>query len=138
MNPVAQALRDRSKAFAVNVLKLVKTLPEDAAGQAVARQVAKSGPSVSANYRAACRARSRAEFIAKLGLVVEEADQTEHWLELLLATGISTTEETRALLGEARELRAIFKRSVDTARENHQAARRSQRPSRSEGSTAQP
>ena len=80
------------------------------------RQVLRSGTSVGANYRAACRARSRAEFIAKLGIVLEEADETVFWLELLLEGGIVNHEKLDALLKEVQELTSIFVTSVCTAK----------------------
>jgi four helix bundle protein len=123
MNEQAEQLRQRARRFAVRVLKFVRTLPTDLATVEVARQLAKSGPSESSNYRAACRARSRAEFIAKLGLVVEEADETEDWLEVLHESGVGRGSELDWLRGESRELRAIFKSSLDTARRNHQGTR---------------
>jgi four helix bundle protein len=118
MNEKAELLRQRVKLFAIRVLKFVRTLPSDPGTHAVACQLAKSGPSVSANYRASCRARSRAEFIAKLGTVLEEADETEHWLDLLHEGGLTQGPELDWLRNESGELRAIFKASVDTARRN--------------------
>ena len=100
-------------------------MPRDPAGDAVARQPVRSGTGESANYRAARRARSRAEFIAKLGGVVEEADETEHGLGLVRDAGLSAGKELEWLIAESRELRAIFVRSVTTARSNHT---RSSRP----------
>jgi len=78
MNSQAEKLRQRVKHFAVRVVRFVRTLPCEPAGDAIGRQLVRSGTGVSSNYRAACRARSRAEFIAKLGIVVEEADEAEH------------------------------------------------------------
>jgi four helix bundle protein len=74
---------------------------------------------MSANYHACCRGRSRAEFIAKLGVAVEEADETEHWLLVLIESGIGCGEELDALYDESRQLRAILKASYDTARTNY-------------------
>ena len=107
------------KHFAVRVLQFVQTLPQHTAASAVARQLARSGTSISANYQAACRGRSRDEFIAKLGVVLEEASETEQWLEILQESRISTADELGALLDEARQLRAIIQQSVITARRNH-------------------
>jgi four helix bundle protein len=78
-----QELKDRTKTFAFRVLKMVDALPKTTSGYAVAKQVVRSGSSVGANYRAACMARSRPEFIAKLGIALEEADETCYWLELI-------------------------------------------------------
>src|SRR6266850_1922801 len=83
MSSQADELRARARRFAVRILRFVRTLPRDPATDAVVRQLARSSTSVSANYRAAGRARSRAEFIAKVGVVAEEADEAEHWLAVL-------------------------------------------------------
>jgi four helix bundle protein len=100
-------------------LKFVRTLPRDPSTDGVARQLAKAAPSQSANYRAARRARSRAEFIAKIGTVAEEADESEHWLDVLKESGVASGSEFEWLLRESRELRAIFVASATTARANH-------------------
>src|ERR1700745_2231834 len=76
-------LKKRTKAFALRILKLADALPKTTAGRALASQIVRSGTSVAANYRAACRARSTADFIAKMGIVEEEADETLFWLELV-------------------------------------------------------
>jgi len=75
-------LKRRTKAFAIRIIKLAEALPTSTAGTTIARQIVRSGTSVGANYRAACRAQSRAEFAAKIGIVIEEADETAFWLEL--------------------------------------------------------
>ena len=110
-------LKDRSKAFAVRVLKLVDALPRTAAGRAVANQITRSATSVGANYRAARRARSPKEFFAKLGIVVEEADETEYWLELITETGMIPEDCVAPLLAEATELTMIFAKSRKTAKD---------------------
>ena len=115
----ADELRERAKGFAVRALKFVKTLSLDTATAAVARQLAKSAPSVSANYHSAGRARSRSEFIARLCVVADEADETVGWLEMLKRSGLSAGPELDWLLGESRELRAIFVQAVVTARLNN-------------------
>lgn len=79
-----EELRDRTKNFAVCIVKLYNSLPYRSAAQVLGKQLLRSGTSVAANYRAACRARSRAEWIAKIGIVVEEADETVFWLEMLV------------------------------------------------------
>ncbi len=109
-------LRDRTKQFAFAVIDLVKVMPRNLAADAIARQLIRAGTSVCANHRAAGRARSRREFIAKLGVVVEEADEAELWLEALFRCNLSPREATDRLLREARELRAIFVQSVKTAK----------------------
>ena len=111
-----QDLAKRSKEFALAILKLSAGLPKTSEARVLGRQIVRSGTSVAANYRAVCRARSRAECIAKLGTVVEEADETVLWLELLLESGISQENGTVALLQEAKELLAIFSASRRTAK----------------------
>ena len=108
----------RTKAFALNVLKLVDELPLRASGRALAGQLARSGPSVGANYRAACRGKSRADFISKLGTVVEEADETVYWLELIMEGELIKAERVHALHQEAKELTAIFTAALRTTRSN--------------------
>ena len=101
-------LQDRTKQFALRVLNLVDTLPRTPAGRAVANQLARSATSVRANYRAACRARSRAEFAAKLGTVLEETDESLHWLELIREGKLIAESKLSLLLTEAGELTAIL------------------------------
>ena len=101
-------LKARMKQFALRVMKLVDAVPRTIQGRAIANQVIRSSTSVAANYRAACRARSRAEFIAKIGVVQEEADETCFWLELIIESDLVAEERIRPLLGEAGELVAIM------------------------------
>ena len=110
------ALRDRLQNFAVVVTRLCQFLPSSLQGRHVAGQLIRSSTSVAANYRAACRGRSRAEWMAKIGIVVEEADETVFWLDLLIETGIVTPERSKDLLQEATELVAIFGASLRTAK----------------------
>ena len=111
------------KRFAIRVVIFARAMPADPSSQVLAKQLTGSGTAESANYHAARRGRSRAEFIAKLGVAVEEADETEHWLTVIRdAHVISTTRglnELDSLLDEARQLRAILVASVRTARANH-------------------
>ena len=123
MNQVTEALRQRVRRFAVRLVKFLRLLPRDPMTMEIIRQLARSGPGMSANYRAACRGRSRREYIAKLGTVVEEADETEHWLLVLIESEIACGPEVEFFLDEARQLRAIFKASHDTARRNYQRDR---------------
>jgi four helix bundle protein len=109
-------LKQRTRAFAVNILKFTGTLPTDIATVVIARQLIKSGTSVGANYRASCRAKSRADFIAKMTTSEEEADETRYWLELLVETRVVGQEKTAALLDEAEQLVRIFVASIKTAR----------------------
>ncbi|MCH8961829.1 MAG: four helix bundle protein [Bacteroidetes bacterium] len=111
-----EELKKRTRAFALAIIKLVERLPRGLVTDVIARQLVKSGTSVGANYRAACRARSRAEFIAKMGVVEEEADESAYWLEILVDAGILARVDVDALLGEADELVAITVSSIQTAR----------------------
>jgi len=111
-----EELRNRTKIFAVRIVKLYKSLPYGADAQVLGKQLLRCGTSVAANYRAACRVRSRAEWIAKIGLVVEEADETVFWLEMLTDCGIVPSERLKEFLNEACELSALFTASQKTAR----------------------
>jgi len=101
-------LLTRTKAFALRILKLVDHLPRTTSGRAIGNQVVRSGTSVGANYRAACRSRSRAEFAANLGLVAEEAGETVYWLEVIRDGNLLPSNKLTELLKEADELTAIF------------------------------
>ncbi len=107
-------LIQRTKQFALRIFNLVGALPQ-IQGKAVASQLIRSGTSVAANYRAACRARSKAEFVAKLGTVEEEADESAFWLELIIETGLLNTAKVTPLLTEASEIVAIMASSKKTA-----------------------
>jgi four helix bundle protein len=109
-------LHIRAKHFAIKIIKLIGRLPRTTEVKILGTQLIRSGTSVAANYRAACRARSKAEFVAKLGTVVEEADETVFWLELLVESGIVGGAQMDDLLKEASELRAIFSASRRTAK----------------------
>ena len=111
-------LKKRTKAFALRILKLVNALPKTTAGRALASQIVRSGTSVAANYRAACRARSTADFAAKMGIVEEEADETLFWLELLEESELVPAAKLAAIKQEANELIAITIASIKTARRN--------------------
>jgi len=114
----ADDLLDRVKRFAVDIVRFANQLPRSPAIDELARQLARSGPSVSANYHSARRGRSRREFVARLGVVADEADETVGWLETLEGAGVGASAERGRLLAEARELRAIFAKSCRTARLN--------------------
>ncbi|HZE62312.1 MAG TPA: four helix bundle protein [Pyrinomonadaceae bacterium] len=105
----ADDLKKRTKQFALRILKLVAALPNTVEGRAIGNQLARAGTAVAANYRAACRGRSRAEFIAKLGIVEEEADESAFWMELIIEAGLLKAQKVEALLGEAIELRKIMR-----------------------------
>jgi four helix bundle protein len=97
-------------------VNLFRSLPRSPDAQTLGKQLLRSGTSVAANYRAVCRARSKAEFISKMGIVVEEADETVFWLELLSETGVIRAQRIRDLLKEANELVAIFGASLRTSK----------------------
>ena len=101
-------LLTRTKAFALRILKLVDHLPRTTSGRAIGNQLVRSGTSVGANYRAGCRARSRAEFAAKLGTVLEEADESLYWVELISEGKLIAESKLSLLLKEAAELTAIL------------------------------
>lgn len=119
---IADALCERTFAFAARVVAFCHDVPADWRAREIGRQLLRSATGLAANYRAACRGRSRREFIAKLGVAVEEADETVYWLELIDRTGLIATADLRELRGEAQELLAILARSHRTARE-HLAAK---------------
>ena len=123
MTSTPAELKVRTKQFAVRIVAMVDVLPRSTAAKVIANQILRSGTSVAANYRAACRARSRAEFVAKLGIVEEEADETLFWLELIVAASLLPEKRLQALLDEAHQLTAIFVASRKTAKEgNRQSA----------------
>ena len=115
-------LKARTKQFALRVMKMVDALPRTIQGRTIAKQIIRSATSVAANYRAACRARSRAQFIAKIGVVEEEADESCFWLELIIDSGLLTDERIRPLLSEAGELVAIMAASRKSAIGNRKSA----------------
>jgi four helix bundle protein len=112
----AEKLKLRTKRFALSLIRLFRCLPKTEEARLIGRQLIRSGTSVAANYRAAGRARSRAEFIAKIGTVVEESDETVFWLEMLSEAEILSASTTREVLAEANELLAIFAASQRTVR----------------------
>src|SRR5947208_2004439 len=111
----AQELKKRTKEFALRVMRLVDALPNTPKGRAVASQLVRSGTSVAANYRSACRGRSHAEFISKIGIVEEEADETALWLELIIEDKLLAEKKVRSLLDEANEVVAIMAASYISA-----------------------
>jgi four helix bundle protein len=111
-----EELKQRTKVFAVLIVKLVRTLPTDVATVVIARQLVRSGMSVGANYRASCRAKSRADFVSKMTTVEEEADEALYWLEVLVETSTVTRESIGGLLDEAEQLVRIVVASIKTAR----------------------
>ena len=120
VNQKAAALRKRTAAFAEAIIKLCDRVVESQASRRITGQLIDAATSVAANYRAACIARSRAEFIAKIGVVREEADESQWWLELLVATKRLEPGDAAAALNEAQELIAIFSASYYTAKRRNQ------------------
>jgi|SRR5208283_2148524 len=112
----AAELKARTKSFAIRIVTLFRSLPRSPDAQTLGKQLLRSGTSVAANYRSVCRSRSRAEFIARMGVVMEEADESAFWLELLSETGVLKAERTGNLLKEANELVAIFGASLRTSK----------------------
>ena len=111
-------LKHRTKQFALRIMKLIGALPGTVVGKVVGVQLVRAGTSVGANYRAACRARSSAEFISKLGTVEEEADECGYWLELIVDGELMPQSKIKSLMQEASELTAIMTASIRTARRN--------------------
>jgi four helix bundle protein len=111
-----EELKKRTKQFALRIMKLVDSLPDTLSGRTIGNQIIRSGTSVGANYRAACRGRSRAEFIAKLGIVLEEIDECGYWLELIMESGMINKEKIESLYKEANEITAIIVSSIKTAK----------------------
>ena len=123
MNPHAEALKQRTFKFALHVVYFCRDLRKTWEGDEFADQLFRAGTRVGANYRSACRGRSHDDFVAKLGHVVEEADEAVYLLELITAAKTTTAAALPSLLAEAKELSAIFNQSQVTARSN-QARRR--------------
>jgi four helix bundle protein len=109
-------LKSRTKRFALEIIRLVESLPKSMITMNLGKQLLRSATSVGANYRAACRARSRADFISKITIVEEEADESLFWMELLQESGTANSETLSCLMNEARELTAIFTTSGQTAK----------------------
>jgi four helix bundle protein len=112
----ADQFKRRTKTLASRVLKLVDALPRTRSSDVLARQLLRSATSVGANYRAACRARSPAEFIAKLGIVEEELDESAYWMELIVDAGLMSAARLQALIKEVHELLSMVVASIKTAR----------------------
>jgi len=118
-----EELRARTKRFAVDIVRFCGSLPHTDESRIIQRQLLRAGTAVGANYRAVCRPRSGPDFIAKLGIVIEEADETLYWLDLIAEAGIATPKSVSGLHREAEELTRIFVTSRATARRNAQQAR---------------
>lgn len=113
-----EELKERTKKFALMIMKLTEDLPNTQAGRTIGNQIIRSGTSVAANYRSACRARSNADFVSKITIVEEESDETLFWLELITEGNLIKKDKLQELIKEADELTAIFTASGKTARQN--------------------
>jgi four helix bundle protein len=108
--------KKRTKAFALRVIHLVDSLPRSRTAGIIGGQLLRAGTSVGANYRAACRARSSADFIAKMGIVEEECDESAYWMELLIEAGIMKAKRISSLLDETNEILSMVVASIKTSR----------------------
>jgi four helix bundle protein len=115
MNPEAEALKRRTKRFGLDVLAFVRTLPHTDEARDIGGQLRRAGTAVASNYRATCRSRSQVEFVAKIGVALEEADESALWLEIIIEDGMSRVPMALHLLDEANQLSAIFAASRITA-----------------------
>lgn len=131
MSTQSDVLKERTHAFFVRVIALCEALPETAAAQSISSQLLDAAGSTDSNYRAACRARSKKEFVAKIGVAAEEADESLGWLQSLRDAGISDGTELAALLSEADELTRILVKSHKTAEFNLKQEERKRRRHRS-------
>jgi four helix bundle protein len=109
-------LKQRTKEFALRTIRLVESLPRGKITDVIGKQLLRSGTSVGANYRSACRAKSTADFISKMRTVEEEADESIYWMELLIESGLISKDKVVELLDEADQLVAIIVSSIKTAR----------------------
>ncbi len=122
MDHQADLLKERTKQFALRVIRVIRSLPAGLESKIIGGQLLRSAPSVAANYRAVCRARSRAEFLSKLAIVIEEADESAFWLEMLVDAGLVSQGKLKELRSEANQLVAIFNASRSTAKKGVQSA----------------
>ncbi len=122
MENQAEVLKNRTKQFALRIIRAVRSLPPSPESRIISHQLLRSGMSVAANYRAVCRARSRPEFLSKLAIVIEEADESAFWLELLVDGGLVSESKLKDLKSEANQRVAIFNAFRSTARKHVQSA----------------
>jgi len=132
MTQVADDLRQRTFRYGLRIISLCHKLPDTWQSREIGRQLLRAGMGVPGNYWSACRGRSRAEFIAKLGVAADEAEECVLWLTAIIQSGINHELETKGLLGEGEELRAILSKSHKTARENRQRKAREAKSSRTQ------
>jgi four helix bundle protein len=115
-----EELKRRTKAYALRVIRLVESLPNNRTADVIGKQLLRSATSVGANYRAACRAKSQADFIAKMGIVEEEADESLYWMEMLIESSLVPQARLAELMAEGNEFVAIAVASIRTARARKQ------------------
>jgi len=120
MNP--DDFKNRTRALALRIIRLVEALPKSKTSDVVGRQLLRCGTSVSANYRSVCRAKSRADFIAKMKIVEEECDETPYWMDLLIESGHVKATLLDGLMEEAEEIVSLVVASIKTARANKQSS----------------
>lgn len=118
MSDFANEFKQRTKRFAVRVVRVVESLDSSRISDVLGKQLLRCGTSVGANYRAACRARSPAEFRAKLGIVEEECDEVVYWLELMIEVGLKSQSSLNKLINEANEILSVVVTSINTSRQN--------------------
>ena len=116
IDAMSDDLKKRTRQFALRVIRLCESLPKGRTAETIARQLVRCGTSVGANYRASCRAKSNADFIAKMGIVEEECDECIYWMELLIESEIVKEHLLQGLMQEAHELLAITVSSIKTAK----------------------
>ncbi|MHC4562260.1 MAG: four helix bundle protein [Planctomycetota bacterium] len=134
-------MKQRTKQFALRVIRLTEALPKGRLADVLGRQLLRSGTSVGANYRSACRAKSRADFIAKMGIVEEELDECMYWLDLIIEESLVSRQRLTPLMAEANELLAMTVSSIRTARNNRptkarKTAKQSKEPTASKKNSA--
>ena len=112
----AEDLKTRTKQFALRIIRLAESLPKSSSGKVLSTQLIRAGTSVGSNYRSACRAKSRADFVAKMGIVEEECDESLYWMELLIEAGLVKPQSLANLREEGSEILAIVVSSIKTAR----------------------
>lgn len=110
-------LKERYKKFSIRIIRMVNSMPNTIAGNAIARQIVRSGTSPAANYRAACLAKSGKDFINKMKMVEEEIDETSHWLDVIMEAGLLPSSQVQTLYEESVELGKITTKSITTAKE---------------------
>ena len=136
MNQQAEELKKRTKKFALDVMAFVRTLPKTDEARTIGGQLIRAATGVASNYRAACRSRSPVEFVARIGVPLEEADESALWLEIITEGKMSTAMEALRLFDEADQLSAIFAQSRITASNNLARVRRSREDRKSANQSA--